>query len=792
MTLDAPKLDTRTFDQLMDEARARIPRFTPEWTNFNASDPGMALVQLHAWMTETILYSLNRVPDLNYVKFLDLIGIAPRPARPARTELSFTLEKLAAPDEALAVPVPLATRASVDDPDLKQEIAFETDRSLIAVNADFGMVVVPRAQDGRTRALVTEYDQGPRWLHFFDPFDAPAALNKCLYIGLVLRPKLSKPVAQYVADALPAVPLDLYADLVETGDAEPGGLPVADRPTHGCDSAGAAGPRIDWQIYTGAPEPAQWDDGQDAGWQALAVSSDGTGGLARSGHLVLELPARAMAVNPRDLPAAFWDSFGLTKPPSRYDELEAALNAMADVTALDGHWQGMGLTDDTLLSAIAACGSSVSQVMTKLNALPAAERPDPSALSAADWAEIDPVFGAAMLPMAEGGFRRLYWLRAKYRAAPEAGQKGVGRLRQFRLNTVPATQGVTRLEDRLGQSDGRPGQVFALPKRPVLIDPASGLPVLSLSVAGEEDWRPVADFYGAGPDDAAYVLDPIQGRISFGDGLRGRIPVAGAAVLVLRSRVGGGAAGNVGPGSVTKLKGQVRGVKAVTNPRAAAGGEDAETLDAVRLRAPHDLRHRDRAVSADDFADLALATPGTALHKVVALPRRALDGAGQIVARDGSVVLVLLPRSDAARPAPSQAQMRAVCRWMEPRRLVTTELHLTGPTYVEIVSVSLSLLVADGHDLTVTADAVQAAILAFLHPVGGGPDGSGWPFGAAISHADLYERILAVPGVRRAWALKVATAADPDGNALTDLTPLPEGALPSLTRDRIALAVNYG
>ena len=84
MPLTPPNLDSRRFDDLVAEARQRIPRYTPEWTNFNDSDPGMTLVKLHAWMTETILFSLNQVPDLNYIAFLNLIGLAPEPARPAR------------------------------------------------------------------------------------------------------------------------------------------------------------------------------------------------------------------------------------------------------------------------------------------------------------------------------------------------------------------------------------------------------------------------------------------------------------------------------------------------------------------------------------------------------------------------------------------------------------------------------------------------------------------------------------------------------------------------------------
>ena len=107
--LTPPNLDSRRFDDLVAEARQRIPRFTPEWTNFNDSDPGMTLVKLHAWLTETILFSLNQVPDLNYIAFLNLIGLNPEPARPARAELTFTLDKLDKPSDPLVVHLPLPT-----------------------------------------------------------------------------------------------------------------------------------------------------------------------------------------------------------------------------------------------------------------------------------------------------------------------------------------------------------------------------------------------------------------------------------------------------------------------------------------------------------------------------------------------------------------------------------------------------------------------------------------------------------------------------------------------------------
>src|SRR4051812_34483891 len=137
MPLSAPNLDARTFEDLVAEAKARIPRYTPEWTDFNESDPGIVLVQLHAWLTETILYQLNRVPDAQFIKFLQLLGIDRRPATPARADVSFALKKTVADP----VVIPRGTRIGVADPDLEQPPVFETDRSLIALPGRLAEVV---------------------------------------------------------------------------------------------------------------------------------------------------------------------------------------------------------------------------------------------------------------------------------------------------------------------------------------------------------------------------------------------------------------------------------------------------------------------------------------------------------------------------------------------------------------------------------------------------------------------------------------------------------------------------
>ena len=92
MQLMSPNLDNLRFQKdLVDEARRRIIRYCPEWTDYNLSDPGITLIELFAYMTEMLVYRLNRVPEKNYLQFLDMMGMNPLPASSARTELTFYL-----------------------------------------------------------------------------------------------------------------------------------------------------------------------------------------------------------------------------------------------------------------------------------------------------------------------------------------------------------------------------------------------------------------------------------------------------------------------------------------------------------------------------------------------------------------------------------------------------------------------------------------------------------------------------------------------------------------------------
>ena len=88
MTLPTPRLDDRTFQQLVDEAKRQVQQRCPAWTDHNVSDPGVTLIETFAWMTEMLLYRLNRVPDQLYVRFLEMVGVRLFPPQAAHAEMS--------------------------------------------------------------------------------------------------------------------------------------------------------------------------------------------------------------------------------------------------------------------------------------------------------------------------------------------------------------------------------------------------------------------------------------------------------------------------------------------------------------------------------------------------------------------------------------------------------------------------------------------------------------------------------------------------------------------------------
>ncbi|MDP8962397.1 MAG: putative baseplate assembly protein [Cyanobacteriota bacterium] len=128
--LPKSNLDDRAFKDLVEECILRIPRYCPEWTNYNPSDPGITLIELFAWLTDQMLLRFNQVPLRNYVTFLELLGVRLQAPAPAQTDITFYLTT------ALPEPysIPGGTEVATVRTETEEAIVFSTDEPLVIGN----------------------------------------------------------------------------------------------------------------------------------------------------------------------------------------------------------------------------------------------------------------------------------------------------------------------------------------------------------------------------------------------------------------------------------------------------------------------------------------------------------------------------------------------------------------------------------------------------------------------------------------------------------------------------------
>ena len=328
-------------------------------------------------------------------------------------------------------------------------------------------------------------------------------------------------------------------------------------------------------------------------------------------------------------------------------------------------------------------------------------------------------------------------------------------------------------DETLGSSDGSQSQTFVVTSPPVVdetvwVDEASTLSAgRRQSLAGAETpateevtapdgslqsfwvaWRRVSDFLDSGEDERHYTVDRVTGRITFGDGVAGRILPRGENNVRADYRTGGGTDGNVDSGTVTGLKSSLPFVDSVSNPAPGTGGADAESTDRVLTRAPRELRDRGRAVTEADFERVALDA-ARKLARVTCLPELNRDGEPE----PGWVTLLVVPNAPRAKPVPSaglKQQVEAAVSDRAPATLVAADrLVVRGPSYVA-VSVETTLTAVGSENVTTLEERVTDALASFLHPLSGGPidrEEPGWPFGELPTLSDLYALLEGVDGV---------------------------------------------
>lgn len=340
------------------------------------------------------------------------------------------------------------------------------------------------------------------------------------------------------------------------------------------------------------------------------------------------------------------------------------------------------------------------------------------------------------------------------------------------------------IEEVLGGSDGSPDQTFDCDHVPITsaevwVNEAGSLSGAERDALADERpddvrgvgdaddefwvrWEEVSDFLDSGGAARHYRLDRTSGTVRFGDGQEGAIPPTGEENVEVVYQTGGGSEGNVAAGAITDLRSSISRIDEVTNLEPSDGGTDVESLDGAVERAPRAIKNRGRAVSAEDFEQIAMEA-SRQLATVRCEPE--MDEAGDRT--PGWVTLLIIPRERRARPTPSlelRQRIKGAVRKRAPAALVGHEskrIVIRGPDYAE-VSVETTVDTRGVESITNLKNTVEGALEAFFHPLTGGRDGEGWAFGQAPKLSQLTTLVEGTPGVDRVreMAMTIETASE--------------------------------
>lgn len=680
MPISPPALDDRNFDGLVEDLLARIPAHTPEWTNPRLGDPGRTLIELFAWLTDTLLYRANLIPERQRLVFLKLLGIPMRPARAASGLVSVFFK-----EDSLRKPEDLRARKIQPLARLSGPVNFETreELTILPVTAEiYYKRKLSQAEKNGLGDLLGGLQQIYRLNGSPDPYITTAA-----FVG---------------------------------GGADPGGVDLVQRTVDGCLWIALLAPKAEWVGETR---------------KVLGSSTTLSIGIAPA----IKTTELFEQIGPRARLPVVWEVSNLTAE---------------------------GEVEYLTLEALSDSSNALTERGVARLALPSEEFLD----APSNDVSAKPQAGVGDLPPRvddpETAARLVTWIRLR----PAERLQSLS-LSWAGINAVEIDQRQTVYNRVIGESDGSIDQVLQLPNQSVEPD------TLDLQVEveglGFQTWRQVEDLATAGRDDAVYSLDSEAGTVRFGNGIRGSVPEAGRRVRVARMRAGGGAAGDLPPGTLNRIEAfDLDGARIdtlrVTQMLATVGGADSETLAAAEQRIPALFRHGDRAVTEADYRRLAADTPGLQLGRVEVLPRFKPH---QRRANVPGVVSVMIWPYQADRlapnPRPDRPTIEAVHQYLDRRRPLGVELYVIGCEYIPI-GLSVGIDIREGHGRESTLNAVRERLRRFLWPLPpGGPGETGWPLGRDVGDRELEVEVARVPGVGGVRGINLFERADKNWREIT-------------------------
>ncbi|KYC36094.1 hypothetical protein WA1_40865 [Scytonema hofmannii PCC 7110] len=400
--------------------------------------------------------------------------------------------------------------------------------------------------------------------------------------------------------------------------------------------------------------------------------------------------------------------------------------------------------------------------------------------------------------------KSLYWIRAidindKFQSlekvtAKDTQLKGFAptpKIKGIYLNTTWASQTQSINNEILGSSDGKAEQTFKLFKSPVIAEEIWVNELSTLSADERREllgkpfvnevkdnegntigfwikWQPQEELLESTAVDRHYEIDRTFGEIKFGNGTEGAIPPIGSNNIIANYQFGGGERGNVDSFEINSLTSSIAYINSVTNPEAAEGGSDTELLEKALERGSQILKHRNRAVTKEDFERL-ISQAYRSIARVKCLPNFNDEKKSQV----GWVTVIVIPRSSKVQPQPSLQLRQTVEKYLRNHaaNVVTSpkHLHVCGPIYLEI-SIQATLFVGEFDAVPFVEQMAMQKLNAFLHPLTGGDFGRGWEFERLPCLSDFYTLLGSIPDLDRVDSLSM-TVRDTDTNRVWQVMP---------------------
>jgi Baseplate J-like protein len=434
-------------------------------------------------------------------------------------------------------------------------------------------------------------------------------------------------------------------------------------------------------------------------------------------------------------------------PPSGFSSGEVAspLELAWEYSRALGDWQSLDAEDDT--ESLSSPGTV--RFLARVDAAATPEFGQPHT-----WIRARVASGRPLLRrMLHGVYPNGTWARGEQSVHGETLGSGDGRPAQtlrFALRNVFEGEQVVVRENTRPSAD-EIGVLESEEEARALREGRDPLPVIQSEEADGVwvRWMPVATFRFSNARSRHYVIDRVSGEVTFGQlsfepqfGALS-LPIGRNNVIAEFYRSSGGRAGNREPGAIAQLVHALGFVSRVSNPLAATGGTDPESDAQALERGPATLKHRNRAVTSDDYDALARAA-SSEVALVHTLPVTNLLGQREL----GVVTLVIVPESAERAPLPTPELLRTVETYLKRRAPETANhrVYVTGPRYVEIAVVATLVAMRPEESSLVVARAL-AALHKFLHPLRGGSGGAGPGFGSTVHISEIYALLEDVAGV---------------------------------------------